>query len=112
MVNQMNICFVPNTGNKLTTNGLATAIKRYNKRRGVNKTSIHLYRHYFAKSWIVNGGDVFTLQRLLNHSDIKMTNEYVNLYAGDLKNMVDRFNPLSNFYQNNNKEYISMKKRP
>ncbi|MFW5988022.1 MAG: tyrosine-type recombinase/integrase [bacterium] len=36
-------------GLKLSTSGFNTAITRYNKGRGVDKTSTHLFRYTFAK---------------------------------------------------------------
>lgn len=51
-------------------------LAKYNKARGVSKTSAHLYRHTFAKRWILNGGDIFRLQKLLGHSDLTVVKEY------------------------------------
>ena len=45
-------------------------LAKYNRKRGVSKTSAHLYRHTFAKRWILNGGDIFRLQKLLGHSNL------------------------------------------
>ena len=41
--------FCTETGSQLTENGLRQSIARYNTRRGVQKTSIHLFRHTFAR---------------------------------------------------------------
>lgn len=72
------------------------AIAKYNKRRGVMKTSAHLYRHTFAKNWIMNGGDIFRLQKILGHSDLSIVREYVNMFNRDLGVDFDKFNPLDN----------------
>ena len=84
-------------GDKLKKSTLATAIKRYNRERGVEKTSIHLYRHTFAKNWILNGGDIFRLKSILGHSSIDIVKEYAEMFGSDLKRNFDRFNPLDNF---------------
>jgi integrase/recombinase XerD len=47
--------FCTSTGKKLTPDCIKTSIYKYNRSRGVNKTSIHLFRHTFAKNWILNG---------------------------------------------------------
>ncbi len=52
-------------GAMLTPNALKFAVKRYNLRRGIVKTGIHMFRHTFAKMFIVSGGNAFVLQRLL-----------------------------------------------
>ncbi|MCD8360445.1 MAG: site-specific integrase, partial [Acidaminococcaceae bacterium] len=36
-----------------------TMIYKHNRSKGIDKTSAHLYRHTFAKRWILNGGDIF-----------------------------------------------------
>lgn len=52
-------------GGKMTKSGMESAVRRYNLSRGVKKTSIHAYRHTFAKTWVMEGGDIFRLQKLL-----------------------------------------------
>ena len=83
-------------GERLTGDGLINAISKYNKRRGVEKTSIHLFRHTFAKSWILSGGDLFSLQKMLGHSSLDMVKNYANLYSRDIKDKAEEFSFLSN----------------
>jgi len=42
-------------GHKITEFSLQKSIFAYNRKRGVFKTSMHLFRHTFAKKWIMNG---------------------------------------------------------
>ena len=70
----------------------------YNKRRGVNKTGIHRYRHTFAKQWIINGGNVVSLSKLLGHSSLDITQNYINLLVSDIAKQVDELNVLDTFY--------------
>jgi len=102
--------FCTQFGQQLTQFGLSTSIKKYNKRRGVSKTSIHLFRHTFAKKWILNGGDIFRLQKILGHSSLDIVKEYVNMYGADLQNDFSNFNPLDNMSGNLYKQKISMQK--
>lgn len=83
-------------GERLTGDGLINAISKYNKNRGVNKTSIHLFRHTFAKDWILRGGDLFSLQKMLGHSSLDMVKNYANLYSRDIKDKAEEFSFLSN----------------
>ncbi len=87
-------------GNKLKSSSLNSAIRRYNLRRNVNKTSIHLFRHTFAKKYILAGGDMFRLQKILGHSSLTVVKEYVNLFSNDLKEDFDRYNPLEQLTDN------------
>ena len=66
----------------------------YNKRRGVETTGIHRYRHTFAKQWILNGGNVVALQKILGHASLDMTRKYVKLFSEDIK---DDFDLINNF---------------
>lgn len=86
--------FVSSYGDNMSVSSAQTAIRDYNHSRGVDKTSIHLFRHTYAKLYIQAGGDPFRLQRLLGHSDLTMTRRYVALYADDLKANYDSLNPL------------------
>lgn len=88
-------------GGQLKRRSAEDAIADYNKSRGVTKTSIHLFRHTFAKDYIINGGNPVKLQKLLNHKTIDMTMRYVNLYGEDISSDLDMFNPLDNFKRNN-----------
>jgi len=81
-------------GDKLETSSIETAIYRYNRARGVTKTSIHLFRHTFATEYLRNGGREGKLQRLLGHATASQTNEYVHMVASDLKQNFEEFNPL------------------
>ena len=110
--NDEDYLFCNTFGEQLCKNALTTAIERYNKRRGVEKTSIHLFRHTFAKSWILNGGDIFRLQKILGHSSIEIVKEYVNMFGNDLKYNFDEFNPLEKVAGlNTEKQYIKIKNK-
>ena len=71
-------------------------VRRYNVKHDVNKTSCHLFRHTFAKHFIMAGGDMFRLQKILGHSDLTVTKEYVNMFGQDLQLDFEKFNPLDN----------------
>lgn len=82
-------------GEQLSRGGLSTTIASYNKEHGVEKTSIHLFRHTFAKNWITSGGDIITLSRVLTHSELDMVKRYSNLYGYDVKAEIEEHSTLS-----------------
>lgn len=91
-------------GEQSTRGAYQKLVIKYNKKRGVNKTSVHAFRHTFAKNWILSGGDIFRLQKILGHSDISVTKEYLQMFGQDLQMDFERFNPLdrlSNHRKNN-----------
>ena len=82
-------------GEQLTENGLRCSIVAYNRRRGLQKTSIHLFRHTFARKYLIDcGGNAFTLQKLLGHSTLDMTKHYCEIFDADIAKNFDSFSPL------------------
>lgn len=58
--------------NELFNDGLET-----NDRK--NRVVVHTLRHTFASHLAINGTPIFTIQKLMNHKDIKMTMRYAKL---------------------------------
>ena len=72
-------------GKVLTREMLWMLVKKYVARAGLNaKVSPHTLRHTFARAYLVNGGDAFSLQRMLGHSTLDMVKRYVALADTDL----------------------------
>jgi len=57
------------------------------------RVSPHTCRHTFAKNWILNGGDPFSLQRILGHTTQEMVSQYVNLATEDIRVQHSKFSP-------------------
>ncbi|UXI00462.1 tyrosine-type recombinase/integrase [Photobacterium sp. TY1-4] len=56
--------------------------------------SFHVLRHTFASHFMMNGGNIIVLQRILGHSDIKQTMRYAHFAPDHLEDAVTK-NPLS-----------------
>jgi site-specific recombinase XerD len=70
---------------EISTRGLQHMVRRLKGRVGVTgRLSPHSLRHTFARSYLVNGGDVFSLQRILGHTSLDMVKRYVALADVDL----------------------------
>lgn len=61
------------------------------KGRTCRYITFHDLRHTFASHWVMSGGDVFKLQKLLGHASITMTMRYAHLaphaFSGDFERL-------------------------
>ena len=93
--------FPTENGEQLKEHGLRSSVARYNNRRGIQRTSIHAFRHTFARKYLVDcGGNAFTLQRLLGHSTLDMTKHYCAIFDADIAKNYDKFSPLAQMKSN------------
>ena len=83
-------------GEKASDRTYQQLVRRYNIKRNVNRTSIHCFRHTFAKNWVLANGDIARLKTILGHSSIAVTNEYLQMFGQDLQMDFEKFNPLDN----------------
>lgn len=90
-------------GGQMCCNTITTAIAKYNKSHGVEKTSVHLFRHTFAKMWITSGGDIISLARVLTHTELEMVQRYSNLYGDDIKKEIEEHSAISQMKQRSGK---------
>lgn len=98
-------------GEQLCRSSLCKSIQAYNHRRNVEKTSIHLLRHTFAKKWITSGGDIITLSKVLTHSELEMVKRYSNLYGTDIKKEIEAHSAISQLKTKSGKTLKNQKKR-
>lgn len=96
-------------GEQMGDSSITQAIREYNLSRGVEKTSVHLFRHTFAKMWITSGGDIITLARVLTHSELEMVKHYSNLYGGDIKKEIQEHSVMSQMKTRSGKTLLSQK---
>ena len=66
---------------------------RAQKRAKLPLLPFHGLRHGFAKEWLKAGGDLFSLQQILGHSDLNVTRRYVKLLTEDLERMHQQYSP-------------------
>jgi integrase/recombinase XerD len=77
--------------------GVQWAVKETAKRAGIRKgVSVHTLRHTFATHLLEDGTDILTLQKLLGHSAIETTMEY--LHIAQCENLKP-FSPLDTLFE-------------
>jgi site-specific recombinase XerD len=90
--------FLTDDGLPLTKSGVQQMLRRCGKRAGLAgvRCSPHTFRHTFAKHYLLNGGDIFSLQKILGHLGLASVRVYLNLFAADIKKQHQRFSPVDN----------------
>ena len=74
-----------------------TAFRRALKRSKIELPrgqAAHALRHSFASHFMMNGGNILSLQKILGHSSIVMTMRYAHLAPDHLKEAI-KLNPLA-----------------
>ncbi|MGD0613774.1 MAG: tyrosine-type recombinase/integrase [Anaerolineales bacterium] len=81
----------------LTRDGLRQLIGSLGEKAGVKKAHPHRFRHTFAITYLRSGGDLFSLQRLLGHSNLEMVQHYARMADIDVENAHRRASPADNW---------------
>ena len=84
-------------GRRLKHSYVQHNFKRYVRRAKLNdELRFHSLRHTFA-TWLVQGGvNIYEVQKLLGHSDVRTTEIYSHLTASELQGAVDKISALLN----------------
>lgn len=91
--------FLSYTGSDISHVGLDNIIKKAGKRAGIEgkRVSPHSFRHFFSVQCLLNGIDIYTLSKLLGHSEIQTTQRYLqSLEDFELINKAMPSSPLMN----------------
>lgn len=90
--------FLSESGLPLRPRLVQSMMSRLGQKAGVSgvRCSPHTMRHTFAKQYLMHGGDVFSLQRILGHSSLEVVRLYVNLAPGDVSAQHRKFSPADN----------------
>ncbi|MFD2672784.1 tyrosine-type recombinase/integrase [Marinicrinis sediminis] len=58
------------------------------------RVSPHTLRHTFAKMYLLNGGDAFSLKNILGHTTLDMVSHYISLFSEDVATQHRKYSPL------------------
>jgi integrase/recombinase XerD len=87
--------FLTQRGTTFSARGIQIVFRSLKKKINLDgrKLSPHLLRHSFALAYIENGGDPFSLQRILGHTDQTTTSKYVNMARSNVKAQHSKYSP-------------------
>jgi len=90
--------FLTREGRPLTKDRVGKIMIYYGRKAGIEgvRCSPHTLRHSAAVRFLRNGGDVFSLQRMLGHASLEMTRRYCELADIDVKRAHMTASPVDN----------------
>ena len=90
--------FLTRDGRPLTKDRLEAIVEHYGRKAAISgvRVSPHTFRHTMAVTFLRNGGDVFSLQRILGHSQLEVLRGYVNFAQADISKAHQRNSPADN----------------
>ena len=88
--------FVNCSGKPMSRQGFWKLIKHYAEKAGIEKEiTPHTFRHSFAAHLLENGADVQSVQKMMGHADVSTTQMYVEMQAGNVRDVYKKFHPRS-----------------
>lgn len=90
--------FITAYGDPLTPDAFRKRLNRRKKRLGMERLSPHMFRHTFCRKYILNGGDLFTLQKIVDHADINTTRKYIQMDTEHVRDQHNKYSPVRRLY--------------
>jgi len=98
-------------GTPITENSVKLIFSRLAKKCNIPRFHAHLCRHTFGTSYLRNGGDVFSLQKILGHESLSTVQIYMHLAETDVIQKHRLYSPMDRLDLPRPNRYMSAKKR-
>lgn len=89
-------------GEPFTADSFRKRLNRRKKELNIDRLSPNMFRHTFCRNYILNGGDIFTLQKIVDHADIKTTRKYIQMDSEHIKSQHNKFSPAKRLLKRKN----------
>ncbi|PWV97395.1 integrase/recombinase XerD [Paenibacillus cellulosilyticus] len=90
--------FISNYGDPLKADHFRKRLKVHAKTAGIDKVCNihpHAFRAYFCTNFLLGGGDLFSLQRIVAHSSIETTRRYMRVNDENIRQQHANFSPIT-----------------
>ena len=90
--------WLADTRKPLSFYGMKSAVRHIMDWAEVKRTKrgAHTFRHTMAITYLRNGGDIFTLQKILGHNTLEMTQRYARVLVEDIVRVHRKASPVDN----------------
>ena len=87
--------------NGLTTDGIWQMINRRAKRAGIKgPVSVHGFRHEFARTYLLAGGNIGILSQTMGHEQISTTKNHYGIFSvGELQREHQKYSPMLHLFE-------------
>jgi integrase/recombinase XerD len=94
---ESDVLFVTYEGDPIADNTIRKNLKEWGIAASIRnkRVSPHTFRHTGALFYIMNGGDPFSLQKILGHTDMSMVRKYIQMTDTDVKRQHNKYIPLN-----------------
>lgn len=93
--------FLSRRGEPLTPSGVDQMLYRIRDQADIEgvRVSAHTFRHSFARMWLEHGGEVYSLSRLLGHTNVQITEVYLrDFQSRQARQHHSEYSPLVTFH--------------
>jgi len=98
-------------GSVITENSIRLIFKRLSVKCKIPRLHAHLCRHTFGTNYLRNGGDVFSLQKILGHEDLATVKLYMHLVDADVVQKHKLYSPIDRLDLPKSNRHIPGKKK-
>jgi site-specific recombinase XerD len=106
---EFNHIFLAPDGEPMTRNSLEQVVRRIRIASGITRLHAHLLRHTFAVNFLGNGGDLRTLQLILGHESLVVTQRYLHLSQQLIQARYEDRSPMDKLTLNTERRFGSRK---
>jgi site-specific recombinase XerD len=92
--------FLSRNRRALTSNSIDEMLYRIRDAADIEgvRVSAHTFRHTFARSWLEHGGEIYSLSRLMGHTNVQITEVYLrDFQARQARQHHAEYSPLASF---------------
>lgn len=98
-------------GSIITENSIRLTFSRLSVKCNIPRLHAHLCRHTFGTNYLRNGGDIFSLQKILGHEDLATVKLYMHLVEADVVQKHKLYSPIDRLDLPKPNGHISRKKK-